>query len=419
MKRILFNALGCFKKVLQFGPRGVLGYAKTFRYRYRVRRALLASRRGGVPERGITLVGCFTQYGSPSKVVRDFATALKKAGVPFQTFNFDPAPQSSIAEEMRELLTPAADFHLDRFDHIVEMIPGVVPASVAIPRARIAFWEFDSGFLYAYPEMPYEERVIAMSDFNAAYFRSILPERVKVSKVLYPFQWEELRDIPERDEVRRRYSIPPAAMAVLFNFDYGAGYHRKNPRGALQAFALAFRDIHDVQMVIKTKSAATHGERRADLIQFAQDLGIAERTTFIDDALPQRDLFGLVAACDVYLSLHRGEGFGITLAEAMSMGKPVVSTDWSSTTEFCKPNCTLSVPYRIVPVDPEQKADMPLYETVETYAEPDTTAAAAALKRLYDDSAFRTALGERARVSIMRQFSTEAFRASINDFLAE
>lgn len=417
MKQYLFTFLSCFKKALHWGPRGVWFYAKSLRFRRRIRRTLLASLRGGTPTRGITLIGQFTQYGSPCKVVRDFAHALKKAGIPFQTFNVDADKPRVTAEELQDILTSVSDFALDRYDHIVELMPSIVPNSVHIPRARIAFWEFDTGFLFGYPEMPYEAHVIAMSDFNAKHFRELLPERVKVSKVLYPFQWEEPTDLPSREDVRNRYHIASNAMAVLFNFDYGAGYHRKNPYGALEAFARAFRNVPNVQMVVKTKSADTHPQRRDYLKSLAQQLGIANQVVFINDAVPQRDLFGLVAACDVYLSLHRGEGFGITLAEAMSMGKPVVCTDWSATTEFCKPECTLPVPFKIMPVDPEQKIDQPFYETVATWAEPDIDAAAAALKRLYDDPAFRAELGEKGRASIMNQFSTEEFRKSISSFL--
>lgn len=418
MKRLLFTVLSCTKKALHWGPRGVLSYARTLRFRRRIRRTLLASRRGGTPVPGITLIGQFTQYGSPCKVVRDFAHALRQAGIPFQTFNVDADRPRVTAAELDGILTPVADFVLDRYDHIVELMPSIVPASVQIPRARIAFWEFDSGFLFGYPEMPYEEHVIAMSDFNAAHFRELLPARVKVSKVLYPFQWEAPDDLPARDDVRRRYGIAPDAVAVLFNFDYGAGYHRKNPYGALEAFARAFRDTPDAQMVVKTKSADTHPARRDGLVALAARLGIADKVVFINESVPQRDLFGLVAACDIYLSLHRGEGFGITLAEAMSMAKPVVCTDWSATTEFCKPACTLTIPYTRAPVDPEQKLDQPFYEDVTTWAEPDLAAAAAALRKLYDDPAYRLALGEKGRASILEQFSTENFRASVNAFLA-
>ena len=184
----------------------------------------------------------------------------------------------------------------------------------------------------------------------------------------------------------------------------------------MRAFAAAFRDVPNTRLVFKTMRAKSRPDLLTQIETLARELDISKRLTMIHTYVPERHLFGLTNACDVYLSLHRGEGFGITLAEAMAMGKPVVCTNWSSTTEFCRPDCTIPIPYRMVPVPPNQ-VDHPYYQQVKEWAEPDIDAAAAALRRLYDDPLLRKEIGVKARASISLQFSIKNLKQSIEAFL--
>ena len=404
-------------KVLTWGLPGIWQYAKTWIHRRRIQKFLLKdAKRHPFPnsERGVTLIGKFTQQASHSKTLRDFAWALRRAGIPYQTLNTDEnpnVPESDVAD----LLPPLDSFHIRRFSHVVEILPSIIPPKLHLNLSRIAFWEFESGFLHAYPDMPLSANIIAMSDFNAAYFRSILPPSVHVRKISYPFHAQS-NDLEDSCAIRSRYGISTGEFVVFFNFDFGSSYYRKNPEGAMRAFAKAFRDMPDTRLVFKTMRAKSRPDLLARAEELAKDLGISEKLTMIHSYIPESDIFGLTNACDVYLSLHRGEGFGITLAEAMSMGKPVVCTNWSSTTEFCLPDCCIPIPYKLVPVRPEQ-IDHPYYQEVKEWAEPDIDAAAAALRRLHGNAELRQEIGEKARHSISRQFAVTDLRQSIEAFL--
>ena len=404
-------------KVRTWGLSGVLNHLRSLAERRRIRTYLLNDTKRHPypqPERGITLIGKFTQAASHGKVVRDFAVALTSAGIPSQTLKTDDKPNIPMSD-VSDILTPPTEFHIKRFDHVVEILPSIVPTSLHLPLSRIAFWEFESGFLHAYPDMPLYRSVIAMSDFNAAYFRTELPPFTTVTKILYPFHAYS-GELEAPVAIRKRYGISPNEFVVFFNFDFGSSYYRKNPEGAMRAFAAAFRDVPNTRLVFKTMRAKSRPDLLMQIETLARELDISERLTMIHTYIPERDLFGLTNACDVYLSLHRGEGFGITLAEAMAMGKPVVCTNWSSTTEFCKPDCTIPISYRMVPVPPNQ-VDHPYYQQVKEWAEPDVDAAAAALRRLYENSKLRDELGRMAAVSIKEQFSTSNFKKSIEKFL--
>ena len=404
-------------KVRTWGLSGVFDYLKKLPHDFVLTKFLKSNAKAFpylVPERGITLIGKFSGSGSASKTLRDFAFALKAARIPFQTFDTCDNKARMSAEDCHGIMTPRSEFRLKRYDHIVEIFPSILPPSLRAKHARIAFWEFESGFLHGYPDMPNEQCVIAMSDFNAVYFSRILPQ-CTVHKILYPFHLLE-KNFDNSIAIRRKYNIPVNAFMVFFNFDFNAGMNRKNPLGAINAFAQAFKATPNTHLVIKTKGAKTHPEEYESMMTYIKSLGISQQFTAINAYIPEPDIYGLTSAADVYLSLHRGEGFGITLAEAMYMGKPVICTNWSSTTEFCKDDCTIPIPYKMTPVKAEE-VDHPYYQDVVEWADPDVDAAAEALKQLHSDPKLRDLLGQRAAQSIREQFSIANFKESVERFL--
>ena len=422
MKR-LFHFMGdVLVKIRLWGLKGVWSYLSSYlpnRWRrWRLKRFFLdnARRYPVQPTRGITLIAGFTTRGSLNKVMRDFAFSLRDAGIPFQTFNLDKAIDVP-KEDFEGVLTPLRDFRLLRYSKIVTMVENPLPDELALRPATVFFWEFDSGIRRAYPTMFASPSVIGMSDFNAEYFRRELPLEVSVHKILYPFRIVNVtEDSPSK--IRARYGLSPTDFVVFFNFDFASSRQRKNPDGTLRAFAAAFRDVPSAKLVFKTSGSLRYPERLAELVSLAGELGVGERLVCINSYLPQDEIYALTAACDVYISLHRGEGFGLGIAEAMSLGKPVVVTEWSAPLEFCNRENALLVPCTLTRPSPEM-IDHAYYVDVERWAEPDIDAAADALKRLYDNPSLRMKLGQTARESIQTQFSTAAFRTNVDAFLDE
>lgn len=409
------SAVANSKKLLRWGPRGLWSYARDRLRSRSLRRQLRRSLDHELtPIRGVTVVGKLTIKGSNSKTLRDLVMSLAQAEIPYQTFDMSGG-ESLEMPEFKEYLTPANEFALNRYDHLIEFAPSVVGRIKGVKKSRILFWEFDSGLLYGYPDVPHEDCVIAMSDFNFEYFRRILPH-TRVVKLLYPFQCDSRASASDVCGVRQKYGLGPNDFVVYFNFDFGSGYGRKNPEGALKAFAAAFAGEPSAKLLLKTSGAKSCPDKVERLKNLADELGVAERLIFVDSFLSQREVYDLVGAADVYLSLHRGEGFGITLAEAMAMGKPVVCTDWSSTTEFCRPSCCMPVSCRLV-VPRSDQVDHPYYKEVREWAEPNLDTAAAALARLYRDPQLRNEIGRRAYMAIREQFSTENFQESVQRFL--
>ncbi len=366
------------------------------------------------PERGITIIGTFRETFSLSKTMRDFIFSLKEAGISYQTYDLSTKDRSC-SKELVDVLTPKKDFNIGKYSHIVDMFNSPLPKVLLPYVSRIVFWEFDSGLIESFPRLSDVKNIIAMSDYNYEYFQKAFSADIKVSKILYPLRIEKCA-LEDRTETRKRYGMSDDDFVVFFNFAYGSSFHRKNPDGAMKAFAKALADKPDAKLVYKTNNKNEFPHRHSELLGLAKELGISERFITIDDYMGQRDIFSITNACDVYLSLHRGEGFGLGVAEAMSLGKTVIVTDYSSTTEFCKKETAIPIPCKYVTVK-KGTFDHPCYYHVTGYVDPDIDSAAEAVKRCYEDREFCKQIGENAQKFIQEHFSLDNFRKSVNNFL--
>ncbi len=123
----------------------------------------------------------------------------------------------------------------------------------------------------------------------------------------------------------------------------------------------------------------------------------------IENYLSRNQLHALIAECESYVSLHRSEGYGLTMAEAMALGKPVIATGYSGNLDFMSSENSLLVPYSMVKVGP---GSFP-YEPESFWADPDLETAAGYMKNLFMDSDFKVNLGRLAKLSVTKQYPLE------------
>jgi len=254
-----------------------------------------------------------------------------------------------------------------------------------------------------------------MSTYCLNILRHQVHRKTPVEYIRYPFHFTTPNIIDNRI-IREKFNIPTNAFMVFFNFDYRSSYYRKNPEGLLAAFTEAFADVPHAFLVFKTNGSRQKKEIKDRLEHLVSHSSVASRVRFIDDFISVDELVSLTAACDVFASLHRGEGFGLGVAEAMSLGKPIVVSDCGATNEFCTQETSIKIPHKIVKTTAEQK-DHPDYTWVNEWPEPDVYSAAIALKQLYDDPALRRRIGDTGRHFIEEHYSTAAFKKSIEKLL--
>ncbi|MGB8843225.1 MAG: mannosyltransferase, partial [Aliidongia sp.] len=201
----------------------------------------------------------------------------------------------------------------------------------------------------------------------------------------------------------RRVRTPEVGpLTVLVAFDMRSGFARKNPLAAIAAFWAAFGADPAVRLIVKVSQASAYPPGWQALRAAAEGRATIELDDRLLDAAAMGDL---VDAADIVLSLHRAEGFGLILAEAMRRGKVVVATGWSGNTDFLTPENSCPVALRLVPArDPQGGYDYP----DQHWAEPDVADAARYLRALRDP-ALRRRLGAQAERDAETLFAPARF----------
>jgi glycosyltransferase involved in cell wall biosynthesis len=243
-----------------------------------------------------------------------------------------------------------------------------------------------------HPGYRYVHEIWVPSEFTAAAIarHTQLPVRV----VPYPVP-------PPSDRVIHSYP-GKRALTVLTVFNIASSFARKNPLAAIEAFQRAFGDDPNWRLIVKASNIAAYP------IGWQQVRNLASRVrniVLLDDLLSGAAMTRLIVECDILLSLHRSEGFGLTLAEAMYYGKAVVATNWSGNIDFLTPENSCPVAYHLVSAcDPQGTYDYP----DQLWAEPDIEDAARKL-RLLASGDLRQRLGQRARRDAEALFSCERY----------
>jgi glycosyltransferase involved in cell wall biosynthesis len=145
---------------------------------------------------------------------------------------------------------------------------------------------------------------------------------------------------------RSEFSIPAEPFVFLVIFDLLSVSERKNPIGSIDAFRRAFADSGNCHLVLKISHAEQRPEQMASIRSAAAGLPV----TIIDRTIDRGHVNSLIKACDCLLSLHRSEGFGLSIAEAMYLGRPVIVTNYSGNTDFARPGNAFLVDYDLVEV---------------------------------------------------------------------
>lgn len=204
----------------------------------------------------------------------------------------------------------------------------------------------------------------------------------------------------------------PEGPLFLFAFDFLSTAERKNPLGLVEAFCAAFGPQDGPVLVVKSINA---DQRPADAERLRLRVAGLPHVLLMEDYLDADARDALMAACDCYVSLHRSEGLGLTMAEAMAWGKPVIATRYSGNLEFMTDENSYLVDWSPVPIP----ADAAPYPPGSTWAEPDLAHAARLLRRVIEHPEEAAARGARAAQDIASVHSPAAAGRRIAARLAE
>ena len=186
---------------------------------------------------------------------------------------------------------------------------------------------------------------------------------------------------------RADFGLPDDKFVFYFSFDFRSYVARKNPLAAVEAFRRAFPQRRaPVFLLLKTIGSSWKLEEREALCEAVRG---DRRIAIIDREFARPRATALLALTDCFLSLHRCEGFGRGPAEAMLLGKPVITTAYSGTADFTTAETALLIDYELVPV---REGEYP-GASGQVWAEPDIEQAASAMRRVASDGGFAKRLG--------------------------
>lgn len=217
---------------------------------------------------------------------------------------------------------------------------------------------------------------------------------------------EDFLAAPRRPQERETFSF-----VTVFDFD--SSIERKNPLAVALAFQEAFRADEKVELVIKTSNvnpqhwsnAWNHWETLV-----SHTLGDA-RIRIVRERYSDEQMTALVRDADCVVSLHRSEGFGYLISDAMAFGTPVIATDYSGNADFTSAQTAFPAPYALVPV-PDGAVRWRCEGAV--WADVDVPAAARLMRAVFEDRAEARARADRARANIAAKYAMTNFAAALS-----
>lgn len=208
---------------------------------------------------------------------------------------------------------------------------------------------------------------------------------------------------------RLHYRLPNKQFLFLIMYDSNSVMERKNPVGAIEAFKKAFSYNEEVALVVKINSSDVEEVNRLKKLLEGYSYYI------IDFNMSKSEVDCLIGCVDVLISLHRAEGFGLVMAEAMALKTAVIATNWSANTEYMNKENSCLVNYKLIKIE----EDIGPYERGNYWADADINQTAEYMKKLYYDQEFKYHMENKAFNDITKKLSLEKSVCQLKEYYKE
>jgi glycosyltransferase involved in cell wall biosynthesis len=341
--------------------------------------------RPSLQEEGFNIFGYFSKMLGQGEVVRAFADDMIEKGekialVDFYENNHGSVPPSEI-DRFRKYFHKPLQYGTNLFFIDIPVIPTVrrnLPFVFKNKRNIAVFWwEFESGFEDRIPILNQFEEVYVFSDFIKETLNALPDRRFIVTKIKYPFKknW-----IIEESPAQIREGLGlQGKFCFFFNFDYKSSYHRKNPEATLKALHDEFEQEKNVVFVVKTTNSKDFNSKENRFQQWVDAYDLNARVIIIKQPLTRNEFMSLLNAMDCFVSLHRGEGLGLGILEALALNLPVIATNYGGNKEYMDSENAYPVDYTLV----DAHDDYASYRGVRQWAEPDHDCARKQMRAVY------------------------------------
>ena len=348
---------------------------------------------------GCNLVGfVYGEFGI-GEHLRYTARSFQAEGIPFSLYNYDRTLHPQADFSLKEYVADGNSHSTNIFCMNNEGIMHLHASNSEIFKDRYnigyGFWElsdYPDEWLYA---MNFLDEIWAPS----RYIQEVISKKASVPVLHMPMAVDFSLS---RKSLRKDLDITEDDFVFLFSLDFSSRIHRKNPKAVIDAFKKAFPGHKKhVMLVIKTKLVMSVRQQVRDFEMLQEWVREDPRIRFLNETYDRDRMLDLIHSCDVYVSLHRSEGFGLGLAEAMKLGKAVIATDYSGNRDFTNRENACLVDYTLRKVE---KEDYYLPGS-SVWADANVEQAAGYMRRLLEDEAYRKRIGEKAQTFINENHS--------------
>lgn len=368
---------------------------------------------GGPRRSGVLLVGYIEVGFGLGQVIRGLARGLESVGEPFAILPYRVNARRGVSD--RSFVR-----HYDVDGHYPINVlcmardqTGLAFHVLGRRRMRRAynilstFWELASVPPDWRPDLARFDEIWAPNDFVGNALRPHFDGPITIIPTTVDADLQ-----PEPDHAA--FGLERDRRWFLFTFDYNAFAERKNPLASIQAFRAAFpKGCEPVGLIVKSNGLP---DRQAHIRDAIATAALADpRIRIIHAELPRALVTALFNTAHAYVSLHRAEGFGYGMAEAMLLGKPVIATGYSGNVEFTNEATAFVVPSTLVPVPPGAYPDA----AGAVWAEPDIAAAAMFMRQSIDDPATAALKAHAGRAFVAAHYSSGATGRAASARLAE
>lgn len=361
-------------------------------------------------EHGVNLIGNICAESGLGQSCRLVASALDKTGFPLSIYKYEQLGAEGQGDHSwanrlsKELPYDVNLIHINPHELGLAFIQQ--DTSVWNYRYNIGYW------LWELEEFPDEwtpcfqclDEIWAPSEFicNAIRKKTTLPVRCM------PYHVDvSIGTIYEREH----FGIPEDKFLYLMMYDQSSCMERKNPIGVLNAFKKAFdKQNQSVGLVIKINNPTPESRK-----QIRSVLDGYTNVYLIEETLSRDEVNSLTKCVDVVVSLHRAEGFGLVLAEAMLLGTPTIATNWSSNTEFMNEDVACMVDYELTTIE----KDMPPFKAGNRWADADLEQAAGHMRKLYEDREYYEVIRNNAKEYAEEKLGMEQAAGRMRERLKE
>jgi hypothetical protein len=267
------------------------------------------------------------------------------------------------------------------------------------------FWELNElPEIWLKNSINYSE-VWAPTDFLFNVFKNNLSKDIKIVRVDFPVINPKKLN---KNESKKHFGINDDEFLCLFIFDFLSDLYRKNPYAVIETFKNTFTNNEKCKLIIKSHNGKPNQIKK--MLEFIKN---DERIIFINESFNENKLNILLNSSDVYISLHRSEGLGLTLMESILLEKPTLCTNYSGNIDFCLPEWSELVDYKLIEVSDKSFYNKLSVLKNQFWADPSIEDASIKLRKIYENYPKYVEKSKLGKKFILEKYNEKSFNEQI------